>query len=98
MGSSDKQLECMICLSDFHANFAHIPELDCSCTIIVHEECWEHWSGRCLYCRNTNNIVVPAPINRPTPLINKLKTMMAYIIWAILFIIYFTLIYDYVCA
>ena len=98
MGSSDKQLECMICLSDFQADFAHIPELDCSCTIIVHEECWEQWSGTCLYCRNTNNIVVPAPINRPMPLINKLKTMMAYIIWAILFIIYFRFIYDYVYA
>jgi len=96
MGSSDKQLECMICLSDFNADFAHIPELDCSCTIIVHEECWNKWSGSCLYCRTTN--IVPAPINRPMPLINKLKKIIVYIIWSVLAFIYMKLIYDYVCA
>lgn len=44
-------MDCCICLNEFETDYAYIPELPCSCIIIVHEECWERWNGRCLYCR-----------------------------------------------
>jgi hypothetical protein len=44
---------CPICLEAFEENEALIPELECSCLLIVHEKCWEPWSGECLYCRQT---------------------------------------------
>jgi len=56
---------CPICLEPFEENEALIPELDCSCLLIVHEKCWEPWSGECLYCRQTDEapiIVEPVPL------------------------------------
>jgi hypothetical protein len=50
---------CPICIEPFEENEALIPELDCSCLLIVHEKCWEPWSGECLYCRQTREIVEP---------------------------------------
>ena len=44
-------LACPICLESFTENSAHIPELSCNCSIFVHLECWEPWTGECLYCR-----------------------------------------------
>ena len=48
---SMEPVSCLICLDYFKNDSAHIPDLPCSCTLIVHEECWEPWSGECLYCR-----------------------------------------------
>ena len=44
-------LACPICLESFTENSAHIPDLPCNCSIFVHLECWERWTGVCLYCR-----------------------------------------------
>jgi hypothetical protein len=44
-------MKCIICLSNFETNEALIPELRCSCILVVHEECWDQWTGACLYCR-----------------------------------------------
>lgn len=99
MGSSEKQLECMICLSDFHADFAHIPELDCSCTIIVHEECWEQWSGYCLYCRNTDYYTPnlnTVPVNRRIELCTKPNLI--YLIWAFLIFVYSHICYTFLLS
>lgn len=46
-------VSCLICLDYFKEDSAHIPDLPCSCTLIVHEECWKPWSGECLYCRES---------------------------------------------
>lgn len=47
-------ITCPICLEHFQEDAAYIPDdLNCDCTLIVHWECWEPWSGDCLYCRNT---------------------------------------------
>jgi hypothetical protein len=50
MGSEPEQ--CLICLEKFTDNEAYIPELDCDCAIFVHWDCWEPWTGGCLYCRD----------------------------------------------
>lgn len=98
MDGSEKQLECQICFEDFHADFAFIPELDCSCTIIVHEECWEQWSGLCLYCRN-RVCEVEEPIDIATSdnegLYSSNKVLLVYFIWSLIFIMYGTLVYNY---
>lgn len=46
-------MKCIICLSPFEMDDAHIPDLICSCVIVVHYDCWLEWSkvGECLYCR-----------------------------------------------
>lgn len=49
-------LACPICLDNFTEDAAYIPRLRCTCTLIVHLECWRRWSGECLYCRNTHLI------------------------------------------
>ena len=46
-------MECYICLSDFETDYALIPELSCSCIIVVHQVCWIKWNGTCIYCRAT---------------------------------------------
>ena len=43
---------CPICLSEFETDFAIIPELDCNCMYVVHEECWDQWNYSCIYCRS----------------------------------------------
>uniref|UniRef100_A0A6C0APR3 RING-type domain-containing protein n=1 Tax=viral metagenome TaxID=1070528 RepID=A0A6C0APR3_9ZZZZ len=45
--------QCPICLEEFTEDFAFVPELPCNCALIVHQSCWEPWSGDCLYCRDT---------------------------------------------
>lgn len=56
---------CLICLEPFEENEALIPELDCSCLLVVHEKCWEPWSGECLYCRQTEEVpFVPVQLNQ----------------------------------
>jgi hypothetical protein len=55
--------KCMICLSDLPPESEFIPPLNCSCTMIVHEECWNQWSGSCLYCRH--DIVLEDLARRP---------------------------------
>ena len=45
--------QCPICLEEFTEDAAHIPDLPCNCLLIVHLECWEPWSGECLYCRES---------------------------------------------
>ena len=56
-------MNCPICLELFTEDEAHIPDLSCGCNLIVHEECWQPWSGECLYCRNTEIIeYIPNPI------------------------------------
>ena len=44
-------MECYICLSEFETDYALIPELSCSCIIVVHQGCWIKWNGTCIYCR-----------------------------------------------
>lgn len=44
-------MECAICLLEFQEDSAYVPDLGCHCTFIVHEECWNRWTGSCLYCR-----------------------------------------------
>ena len=51
MGSDPEQ--CLICLEKFTEDEAYIPELECECAIFVHWNCWEPWTGECLYCRDT---------------------------------------------
>jgi hypothetical protein len=97
MDASEKQLECQICFEDFHADFAFIPELDCSCTIIVHEECWEQWSGLCLYCRNREyEVEEPIYIVTSHNVIGySNKILIVYFLWSLIFIMYGTLFYNY---
>ena len=57
---------CLICLEPFEENEALIPDLECSCLLIVHEKCWEPWSGECLYCRQTDEgRILPVPVPVP---------------------------------
>jgi len=95
MDGSEKQLECQICFEDFHADFAFIPELDCSCTIIVHEECWEQWSGLCLYCRNREYDDIPPITEEVRPPINYKDAFLMYVIWPLIFLAYASLFYGY---
>jgi len=44
--------QCLICLEKFTEDEAYIPELECECAIFVHWDCWEPWTGGCLYCRD----------------------------------------------
>jgi hypothetical protein len=51
---------CKICLLDFETDHAHIPDLDCECILIVHEECWERWNDTCIYCRQPGTVEIIA--------------------------------------
>jgi|LakMenEpi03Aug12_release.lakeMendotaPanAssembly.Ray.scaffolds.fasta_scaffold841821_1 hypothetical protein len=44
-------MNCIICLQTFETNYAYIPILNCDCIFITHNECWDKWTGDCLYCR-----------------------------------------------
>lgn len=44
-------MNCIICLEPFETQYAFIPELNCECMFITHDECWLKWTGDCLYCR-----------------------------------------------
>jgi hypothetical protein len=58
-----EERSCLICLEPFEENEALIPDLQCSCLLIVHEKCWEPWSGECLYCRQTDEgQILPVPV------------------------------------
>ena len=48
--------QCIICLEDFTQDKAYIPKLNCNCAIFVHWDCWEPWTGECLYCRSEEPI------------------------------------------
>ena len=81
---------CIICLEPFEENEALIPELDCSCLLIVHEKCWEPWSGECLYCRQAEEpqyIPPPLQINQSVYIINICPTLILMI--GIVFSFYF---------
>lgn len=56
---------CIICLSDFSSDEAFIPALRCSCVIVVHKECWDQWTGACLYCREYAHAPIYIEIERP---------------------------------
>ena len=62
---ADPNLECAICLSGFEEDMALIPELTCNCILIVHEACWDQWTGICLYCRNIITLEPPINLTRP---------------------------------
>lgn len=88
----DSKMECAICLSEFQADFALIPELDCNCIVVVHEECWDQWSGLCLYCRNTAIELGPMPMIRTRSMYNPLNTTAWVGIIAIILILYINII------
>ena len=44
-------MNCIICLEPFETYYAFVPELNCECIFITHEDCWSKWTGDCLYCR-----------------------------------------------
>ena len=72
---------CQICLLDFETDHALIPDLDCGCILIVHEECWERWNDTCIYCRRPGTVQVidiAYPQQRTT----------YYYIYAVLFLMY----------
>jgi len=72
---------CKICLLDFETDHAHIPELDCGCVLIVHEECWERWNETCIYCRRPGTVEIIAIAYPP------IQTSYCYI-YTVLFLIY----------
>jgi hypothetical protein len=74
---------CKICLLDFETDHAFIPELDCDCILIVHEECWERWNETCIYCREPRIVEVIA-IAYPQ---ERIQTSYCYI-YTVLFLIY----------
>ena len=80
---------CMICLTNLQPGSRFVPELNCSCTILVHEECWNQWSGICLYCRRE---VIIYPDQRPRPYFRCLITCdepaYAFLVWLALVLIY----------
>jgi len=55
-------MDCPICLTNFDSDSALIPELNCSCLFVVHEECWNNWTKKCLYCRNQPGFLTAQPI------------------------------------
>jgi len=61
-------MDCPICLTNFDSDSALIPELNCSCVFVVHEECWNKWTNNCLYCRNQDIVYTaePARLYQPT--------------------------------
>jgi len=83
------ELRCLICLSDFEEDFAHIPVLSCPCVLIVHEKCWDQWTGNCLYCRTIPPIRIPRP--QPRPYCQR-ETVMA-VISAVILILYARLLF-----
>jgi hypothetical protein len=72
-------VQCLICLEPFEENEALIPELECSCLLIVHEACWEPWSGECLYCRQIEEYIPPVQINQSVYVINICPTVIVVI-------------------
>ena len=52
-------MDCPICLTNFDSDSALIPELNCSCVFVVHEECWNKWTNNCLYCRFQPVYIMP---------------------------------------
>jgi len=85
----EKSLECSICFSEFIEDSAYIPVLDCSCILIVHEECWNKWTGICIYCRTPQQIIERVPVNVPV----LCERRVVNIVCAIICFLYARLVY-----
>ena len=95
-------MKCIICLSPFEMDDAHIPDLACSCVIVVHYDCWLEWSkvGECLYCRpvvdedtgapaeNTGAVAVAAPLPPPAYMVLLMIPGVVAYITSILYILF----------
>ena len=69
-------MNCPICLELFTEDEAYIPPLVCGCNLIVHIECWQQWSGECLYCRNTHVLEEPVVLIHVNPPVYNLLDRM----------------------
>ena len=82
-------MECPICLTNFDSDSALIPELNCSCVFVVHEQCWSKWTNDCLYCRNQEVVYTAEPIRLYRPIIfSKYRFMLGIIIMYFTFVFY----------
>ena len=82
-------MECPICLTNFDSDSALIPELNCSCVFVVHEECWNKWTNDCLYCRNQEIVYTAEPIRLyQRPLDTKYRVTLSIIIIYLTFMLY----------
>ena len=84
---------CIICLSDFNSDEAFIPALRCSCVIVVHKECWDQWTGACLYCREYAHGTLPIYIEIERPQQSPLDLIRICLLYLVLlaFITWFQL-------
>jgi len=94
----DSPEQCIICLENFTQDKAYIPKLNCNCAIFVHWDCWEPWTGECLYCRSNEPINIQPIIYRRAPIIfvlNDNNTAVILRLVAILCCFYFFIITNH---